>query len=835
MSYIRINEIDSTIQNLAPITNDNIAYVPLNSTDGPSGVNVVLGTYGDFIQIFGNDPNPQSRLMSSWDYAANLLLRNIPVMVRRITSFVDDYGYDTMELLPGVSVARGLTKVKDVTGISIAANTLAATAMDYVYPYGVQNSDGSPAVPVNLDDTKLVSDDSIVVEYITSVDNVKNYISTKFNGTDYKASDDTNVTRSISGFLSITNDGDAPFELTDLKFIKFSATASGVPANEVTIYNANLTSYTTAPGTGEKLNLDPNLKFRDDTNTILDLTKSENTYLIEVQWADGRAFISLPAGYSITYEEQFSNSKIVFAGKPTGVLPMITIKSLESPSGRTITTLSTAVIEGEVWALPVIEDDNVNIDAAGPFDNRGNINLFKVSYRNPGTNGSRLATSMSVIDGDGIYFQVWNGTQRLENIQLVNLRYRMANGYLASYDLYQDKEKIWAMLLNNFNVIPPIDDQSNILANVARTEYVTIELNNALDWNCLDYLDSIYQQRGTQRTPLRGGSNPDDIDVIHEVSKTYKVLNDKYLYNVKFLTNGGYVDELILSADITKTPLINRRYIEDSMVSTAEIRGDCVAFVDIPFDIDRDDAIDYFKHLSTSYATSYAPWVQLNLLTRTTKWCPPSFVALWTIAKSTNRGNPVYAPPAGVNRANVSEAVDLSFRIPSEYIDTWQDNRTQFLNPIVYINGYGINIFGQRTLYNRVDGSYDTTSALQYLNVRLVANEIKKRIFRTCIELSFEYNNLHTWLSFKTKMSVLLDILLYNNHITFYDIVMDESTMTDSDIQSNRVVGTVSVAISGTAEKFDITFELLPNQVNFLNIDYDQSNVDAYGFQGYRG
>ena len=55
--------------------------------------------------------------------------------------------------------------------------------------------------------------------------------------------------------------------------------------------------------------------------------------------------------------------------------------------------------------------------------------------------------------------------------------------------------------------------------------------------------------------------------------------------------------------------------------------------------------------------------------------------------------------------------------------------------------------------------------------------------------------------------------------------------MTDNDIRNNHIVGIVSVAVSNTAEKFDITFELLPNQVNFLSIDYDSNTEDAYGAQ----
>ena len=105
---------------------------------------------------------------------------------------------------------------------------------------------------------------------------------------------------------------------------------------------------------------------------------------------------------------------------------------------------------------------------------------------------------------------------------------------------------------------------------------------------------------------------------------------------------------------------------------------------------------------------------------------------------------------------------------------------------------------------------------------------MKRKIFKTCLELTFEYNTLKTWLIFKTRVSVLLESLLRNQHISNYEVVMDETTMTSADVRNNHIVGIVRVAISNLAEKFDITFELQPNQVTFLTKD-NSSSTDAYG------
>lgn len=832
MSYINILEVDKTIQSLASADNNNIAYVPLNSTDGPSGKYVVLANYSDFVQTFGNDPNPNSSLMSSWDYAANLLLRNMPVMVRRITHEIDENGNDTDVLLEGASMARGLFKIEDVTG-EAEATVLEPVPTELPFT----SSTGQ------LNDSVLTENELNKIVVSTGVTSTKNTLSVgigKNSPTEDSAVDfvytravDSLSKRPISGQIEIKNTGAAMIKLKYLLIEQETTNSKYTVKYKGTFPKEKQIDESTKQEIPVYLTRDPNLIITDASNNNVNYYEE-----VAAKWDDDEGYyLELPEDYKIAYAEQMSNTKVTMLIIPDDD-SKIQINTLVCASGRNQTELSSGPtintpITGYSYELPV--DENESFDNAPAFDAAGNLNLFKMYYRFVGNNGSRFSASMRVIDGDGIYLQVWNGTQRIENIQLVSFRYKNENGYWARYNIQEDKRIIWRIFMGNFGIDTNEITEENIdrikdSLTPLTTTYLSVEINPTIDISNFNYLDNIYTQRGNLLNSLVGGSNPTDECVAHEVYKTYTPLKDKYLYDIKFVTNGAYVDEIIYSGDITVIPNITRRYIEDSMIELAEARGDCLAFLDIPFELERDDVLDYFQHISTSYATAYAPWVQLNLLTRTTKWCPPSFAALWTIAKSVSRGNSVYAPPAGVNRANLSEAVDLGFQIPSEYLDTWQDNYVQFINPIIYINGYGINIFGQRTLYAQVDSSYNNTSVLQYLNVRLVANEVKKCIFRTCIELTFEYNNLHTWLAFKTKVSTLLDSLMYNNHITYYSVVMDETTMTDADIRANHIVGTVSISVSNTAEKFDITFELLPNQVNFLSIDYSVDNqTDSYG------
>lgn len=919
MSYININEVDKTVQDLAPAQSDNIVYVPLNSTDGPSGVYNVLQDYSDFVSIYGSDPNPNSTMMTSWDFAANLLLRKMPVMVRRITREIDEDGNDTNKLLPGASLSTGLLKVNDVIG---ASQSTAEAVLKLVRIVNTELSEGQeyyePVIPVR---TKAGDVNKIEIYSSASIATPSNNsrgqgLAFKLNDKAYDVEMPTeDVTFSQGGGFSITNISEEPIYLKQVIMGGLKHQSSTSKLLDASISNQNLTKLvdeslilkykqTTKPGefTGEyqevyeweSTNLEQILRnsyisIVDDAGTLIPKSKINvsNYYGDITPVEEGKTaadqcmpVIELPAGYTLRYSLDFGDSYMCVEcinKKDTDInLELDTFVSvrnsntlsntifvnsarsdavsIQSPNTAnpkylceyvqddgTVTEPEMSVYEAKgsdiavgVTYLPVnIESENNNsIHNAPEYDSEGNINLFKMYYRNVGSNGERFSAALKTVEGDGIYLIIYAGEQRVETIQLVNLRYRTPVGRYAYYDIYADRDIIWKLFLANFGLsYPAIKTET---PKTLTTTYLDIELNENIDTEFLSYLDSIYMCRGDIRWKLTGGSCPDDDCVLHEVYKTYLPLRDKYLYDVKFISNGGFVDPEITPASVVQIPQIdeNTRWIEDAQIALAESRGDCLALVDVPMDIDKEDALGYFQHISTSYAACYCPWVQLNLLTKTTKWCPASFAALWTIAKSVNNGNKIYAPPAGVNRANLPECQDLVYQIPSSYIDTWQDNYTQFINPIVYINGYGVNIFGQKTLYNKVDGSNKQESALQYLNVRLVANEVKKKIFKSCIELTFEYNNLHTWLAFKSKMTELLDTLLYDNSISYYDVRMDESTMTTADITSNHIVGIVSIAVSSTAEKFDITFELLPNQVNFIDIDYaSNSSDDAYGTQ----
>lgn len=308
----------------------------------------------------------------------------------------------------------------------------------------------------------------------------------------------------------------------------------------------------------------------------------------------------------------------------------------------------------------------------------------------------------------------------------------------------------------------------------------------------------------------QGGDPTSESEIVASMATIYAEMTDKYLYNVKFITSGGYT-----SSSST---------LYSAMVSLASTRGDAIALLDAPVGTTADAQTNYWYStvpVNSSYAAAYAPWGYIALKTGETKWAPPSYTFLYTLAKSINAGNKIWQPMAGVNRATVSEINRLEYNIGAATLDNWQNHGGsgtyvyQSTNPIMRLRQYGYVIYGQRTLYYI---NSTTHSALEELAVRMVSIEIKRKIFETCIRLSFEFNNLHTWNEFKGTMIPYLDSLYQNDALTAYQVIMNDSTTTSSDIEQNKINGIVRIVAGRAGEYFDIGFELSPSGTTFTDI-----------------
>lgn len=659
----------------------------------------------------------------------------------------------------------------------------------------------------------------------TSADTVRTSLNVQVNGhKDIEIDKDYTDTRLVSGAFGITNISSEP-----IKIYSFKITQKSLNGENNTIYDANIESIINNLG---RITSNPLLKIY---NSVTGEYLSEPIPKLDDSTSEDRWYIELEPNCTIKFNQNVSEG--VFNIKVSGLNTFevkchtftsangsydITLSSTEKKIAKVIKRyISKNVVE------EVIDYDNIPL-----IDANGNFNLFIAEYKYPGVNGNFLSVTTKTIANQGIYLYISKAGQHLERVELCSFRYRNNDtGRVSLLDPELHKDRIWKVILNKFGIWVSSDtmlDDSKVsamknnLVNIDST-YLTFRLNPALFKNIntllsLDYVYSLYAQSGDDVCKLINGNNPNDEHVIHEVVKCFEPLRDKYRFDIKYITSGSYIDKITYSKNtITNFGVdTSERLIEDSLINIAVDRQDCVALLDVPYDLPLEEVPFYFEHISTSYAAAYDPWGYVTLASGSIKWMPPSFIQLYTHAKSIQNGNKIYLPPAGVRRAQVPEILKTNHDLTSKYISAWQDNSTpQFINPIIWINGFDYTIYGQKTLYNIVNESDRYQSALQDLNVRLTANEIKRLIFKTCVELTFELNNMMTWNEFKSKIEPTLSTMMAEGVLNNYEILMGTETMTAADLNSGHVVGTVRVSIARAATDWDINFELTPNGVTF--------------------
>ena len=250
----------------------------------------------------------------------------------------------------------------------------------------------------------------------------------------------------------------------------------------------------------------------------------------------------------------------------------------------------------------------------------------------------------------------------------------------------------------------------------------------------------------------------------------WKALEDKNLYNVRFLTTGGYAIP------------------SESMISTAANRGDCVALIDHSnmetYSVaDVRAEIEALKGATSSrqsdalaFASAFTPWFVAGLTDENglsvDKEVPASFGYLFAYARSI-QDNPVWKAVAGVFRGVIPELKDVSYILNNAEcemlgaravdgevdLDEDGDNAGIAINPIAYRRfsgfggGYNYVINGNRTMHD----NKGYTIATSFLNVRILISEISKSLYDASVAYTFEQNSNVLWNKFKALITPLLN------------------------------------------------------------------------------
>lgn len=217
-------------------------------------------------------------------------------------------------------------------------------------------------------------------------------------------------------------------------------------------------------------------------------------------------------------------------------------------------------------------------------------------------------------------------------------------------------------------------------------------------------------------------------------------------------------------------------------------------------------AAHFSKMAQPSYGALYSPAVKYSK----TLTLPASYCFLRNFATSVGNGNPAWYAIAGVNRGLVNYIDGTIREIDEDEMNECQDkdqSAKSNYNPIINLNNtYGNTIYGQRTLQKE-------NTSLRSVNVRIISNMIKKRIFNISLTLLFEMNDVVLWNEFRGQLVPYLNDMKFKRGLVNYEVIMDQ-TAQDS-VDDYTVKGYVRIRPTRAAEYFDIDFTLTNSGAEF--------------------
>lgn len=211
---------------------------------------------------------------------------------------------------------------------------------------------------------------------------------------------------------------------------------------------------------------------------------------------------------------------------------------------------------------------------------------------------------------------------------------------------------------------------------------------------------------------------------------------------------------------------------------------------------------------STPYAALYYPWGLGTDLNGNEVIVPPSLMALRTIAYSDSVSYPWFAP-AGFNRGLVTGVTSVGYlSAEGEYVPVTlsQGQRdvlyTNRINPIAYIPGRGLVIYGQKTL-NPV------SSALDRINVARLINYLQYNLDNVGKPFLFEPNDIQTRQNFTATLDAFMQNLITLRAVYDFSVLCSSENNTPDRIDRNEMWADIAIQPTKVAEMIYIPIRIL--------------------------
>jgi phage tail sheath protein FI len=255
-------------------------------------------------------------------------------------------------------------------------------------------------------------------------------------------------------------------------------------------------------------------------------------------------------------------------------------------------------------------------------------------------------------------------------------------------------------------------------------------------------------------------------------------------------------------------------------VGIAESRKDCIVFVSanddgVPF-LDKTTAVtdvQTFRDITLNVNSSYAFLdsgykYQFDGYNQKYRWIPLNADIAGLCARTDFTNDPWFSP-GGFSRGQIKNVVRLAYSPDETARDLLY---MQNVNPVVSFRGEGTILYGDKTLQNTPNSSFDR------INVRRLFITLQKAIAKAAKSQLFEFNDEFTRAQFKSIVEPFLRDVQGRRGITDFLVVCDETNNTGEVIDSNRFVADIYIKPARSINFITLNFIATKTGVAFSEV-----------------
>lgn len=248
-------------------------------------------------------------------------------------------------------------------------------------------------------------------------------------------------------------------------------------------------------------------------------------------------------------------------------------------------------------------------------------------------------------------------------------------------------------------------------------------------------------------------------------------------------------------------PTWGDRKVWEEGIAIGKYRKDIVYIPSIPIGLKPKQVLDLvrgageFTALGLQFDETFVPvyWPNGTIKDPDTKNMVPVDIAPYIAATyaASDFKSQVWMAPAGVKRGIISGLSGLEYKLTKEERDQLYSTEVN-VNPVINIRGKGITIMGVRTskVYSVTEGN----TALRYINIRRLCNYARKLVLAKSMEDLFDPNYYVTWNNWKLRLDPYFREMKEGGGLYDYKIVMDNTTVSQADVDAGRMPGEIWVA-----------------------------------------